>query len=236
MSEAMVTEAIILAGGMGTRLAAAVPDVPKPLAPVAGRPFLAWLLEALEDSGLTRIVFATGYRAAMIRDCFGARHGTLDILYSEEATPLGTGGALFQALGHCSGERVFAMNGDTFQQLDLPAMAAADPQADITVAVRPVPDRSRFGAVEVVQGRVRRFGQKGMPGPGPVNAGTYLLRRDLPGRLGLPAAFSFEADVLETMTERLHIAAHIAEGPFLDIGVPEDWIAASTLLPEWAKS
>jgi dTDP-glucose pyrophosphorylase len=99
----VVIEAIVLAGGLGTRLRSVVPDVPKPMAPVAGQPFLAYLLQYLEASGIFRVVLAVGYRGEAIRECFGARYGAVDLVYSVEQEPLGTGGALLQALSHIQG-------------------------------------------------------------------------------------------------------------------------------------
>jgi len=141
------TEAIILAGGLGTRLRAVVSDVPKPLAPIAGRPFLHWLLDGLAHQGIGRVVLATGYMAGTIRDVIGATHASMAIAHAEETTPLGTGGALWAALSHCHGERVFMLNGDTWLGAPLAPIATQAPTADLIMAVRPVPDRSRYGSV-----------------------------------------------------------------------------------------
>ncbi|MCS6855993.1 MAG: sugar phosphate nucleotidyltransferase, partial [Elioraea sp.] len=151
---ALPHEVVVLAGGLGTRLRAVVSEVPKPLAPVAGRPFLHWLLEGFARRGIARAVLAIGYRGGMIRDAVGARFAGMDIAYAEEETPLGTGGALWAALPLCRGERAFAANGDSWLGLDLSAFSAASAAADLVLAVRQVPDRSRYGSVLVEGDRV----------------------------------------------------------------------------------
>jgi D-glycero-alpha-D-manno-heptose 1-phosphate guanylyltransferase len=201
----MPEEAIVLAGGFGTRLRAVVRDVPKPLAPIAGRPFLAWLLESLARSGLRRAVLATGHLAEQVEQAFGTRFAGLDIAYSREDTPLGTGGATWQALRLTRGERVLVLNGDTWFGIDHQVLAAAAPAADVAMALRPVPDRARYGSVELADGRVTRFLEKGATGPGLINAGVYVLRRDLVARLPRDGGFALEREVLEVGEETRYL-------------------------------
>ncbi|MDB5372325.1 MAG: hypothetical protein JWP04_967 [Belnapia sp.] len=228
------TEAVVLAGGLGTRLRAVVSDVPKPLAPIAGRPFLHWLLDGLARQGIARVVLATGYMAGTVREVIGAGHAGMIIDHAEETVPLGTGGAVWAALGHCSGERVFVLNGDTWIGAPLGPIADQAPAADLVMAVRPVEDRSRYGSVLAEGERVTGMAEKGPAGPGLVNAGLYLLRRDLPARRPMPGAFSLEAEVLGKPAG-LDLRAHRTEAAFLDIGTPEDFTRAQTLIPAWAK-
>lgn len=228
-------EAIILAGGFGTRLRAAVPDLPKPLAPVAGRPFLHWLLDSLARAGISHVILATGYLGHMIEAAVGAVHAGMHVAYVKEEAPLGTGGAIWAALAHTSGDRVFAMNGDTWQAVDLRAMARLAPQADAVVTVRQVEDRARYGSVVVAEGRLLGTREKGEAGPGLINAGTYLLHRGLPAKRPHTGAFSFETEILERPTG-LDIRVAEAGGRFLDIGTPVDFTAAQTLLPQWASA
>ena len=227
------TEAIILAGGLGQRLRAVVSDVPKPLAPVAGRPFLAWLLEGLAAQGLRRVVLATGYMAATVRERIGDRFAGLEVRYSEETAPLGTGGALWSALRLCSGDRVFALNGDTWLGSDLAILADAAPGSDLTLAARPVEDRSRYGGVLAEGDRFLGLSEKGLAGPGLISAGQYVLRRDLPGRLALSGAFSFETEIL-ARPHGLDLRVHATAAPFIDIGTPDDYARAQALIPRWA--
>lgn len=227
-------EAIILAGGFGTRLRSVVSDVPKPLAPVAGRPFLAWLLDALERGGLRRVVLATGYLGEMVEAAVGPRHGALQVAYVREAAPLGTGGSLWAAMAATSGDRVFALNGDTWQAVDYAAMAGAAPEADLVFAVRPVEDRARYGSVVLEDGRLVGLREKGEHGPGLVNSGIYLIRREILSKRPIAGAFSFEKEVLEK-PQGLDIRGFEVDGRFIDIGTPEDFSRAQTALPEWSR-
>lgn len=227
-------EAIVLAGGFGTRLASVVSDVPKPLAPVAGRPFLFWLLDTLAGQGVARVVLATGHRAEMIEAAIGPRFAGMAVAYSREDAPLGTGGAMWKALALAEGARVLALNGDTWLGADLRAMEAHAPAADLVVAVRPVEDRSRYGSVVVEAGRITGTREKGEAGPGLVNGGTYLLRRDLPEKRPFGGAFSFEAELLEK-PHGLDVRAFPVDGRFIDIGTPEDYARAQQVLPGWVR-
>jgi D-glycero-alpha-D-manno-heptose 1-phosphate guanylyltransferase len=233
VSLAGAEEAVVLAGGLGTRLRAVVSDVPKPLAPIAGRPFLHWLLDGLARQGIARVVLATGYMADAIRDAVGATHAGMQVVHAPEPAPLGTGGAIWAALTHCTGQRVFVLNGDTWLGAQLAPIAAQAPTADLVMAVRPVPDRSRYGSVQVEADRVLGMTPKGLAGPGLVNAGLYLMRRDLPARRPLAGAFSFEDEVL-ARPDGLDIRAHPSDAPFIDIGTPEDFARAQALVPAWA--
>lgn len=221
--------AIILAGGLGTRLKEAVPDLPKPLAPVAGKPFLHWLLRALERQGIARAVLATGYRAGAIRDLLGERFGDIALSYSEEHEPLGTGGALRRALALTRGPHAFVLNGDTYADVDLRHMLAAHMEAGarITLATVRVPDASRYGTVRVSDDRVREFLAAGKAGEGTINAGVYVLDTDLlQGEL--PDKFSFERDVLQACLDELEPLAFPGGSRFIDIGTPADFQRAQT--------
>jgi D-glycero-alpha-D-manno-heptose 1-phosphate guanylyltransferase len=229
-----VEEAVVLAGGLGTRLRPVVQDTPKPLAPIAGRPFLAYLLKKLRRAGLRRVVLATGHGSAQIETAFDREYEGLAIAYSCESVPLGTGGALWRALARCQGSRVFVLNGDTYFDVDLAAMTKA-PACDVLVAVRPVVERAPYGSVRVEGRRIAGFEEKGRIGPGLVNAGTYLVRRDLAERLPRPAPFSFERDVLESQVGRLSIEAYPSDSAFIDIGTPEDFARAQDMLPVWVN-
>lgn len=224
----------MLAGGLGTRLRAVVADLPKPLAPVAGRPFLHWLLEGFARQGIARAVLAVGYRAEAIRAALGAHFAGIELAYAEEETPLGTGGAIWAALALCEETRVVVANGDSWIGVSLAVLAGAAPDADLVLTVRPVEDRARYGSVLVEGDRVLGMAEKGGAGPGLVNAGLYLMRRDLPGRKPMPAAFSLEQEVL-ARPAGLDIRAHVTAAPFIDIGTPEDYAAAQALIPAWAS-
>jgi len=230
----MPEEAIVLAGGFGTRLRAVVRDVPKPLAPIAGRPFLAWLLDSLARQGVRRVILSTGYLGDLVRATMGDSHDGMSLDYVQEETPLGTGGALWRALPLAAAARVFALNGDTWSGAALHALAAEAPEADLTLAVRPVPDRSRFGSVLVAGNVVTGLEEKGPSGPGLVHAGLYVLRQDLPARFPFAAPFSLETEVL-AHPGRFALRALRTDAPFLDIGTPEDFARAQSLIPDWSR-
>jgi D-glycero-alpha-D-manno-heptose 1-phosphate guanylyltransferase len=228
-------KAVILAGGLGMRLRSEVPDLPKPLAPVAGKPFLAWKLDALDDAGFSEVLLSVGYRAAAIIDVFGNRYRRMALRYVTEDRPLGTGGALQKALATFEkGEPVWAMNGDTFLTLDYAAMRAqhgAGDQDAITMAVVKVEDASRYGSVGVRDGRVERFLDRGLPGRADINGGVYLLHSRLFHDRALPETFSFESKFLAPQVATLDIRTFATGGYFIDIGLPVDYARAQTELP-----
>jgi len=214
---------LVLAGGLGTRLRGVVPDLPKVLAPVAGRPFLDHLLSELARRGARDVVLATGYRSDLVRRfaADGARWG-LAVRYSEEHEPLGTGGAVVAARSLLPSDPFVVLNGDTFVEVEWEAFAAAHRAAGavITVAVVPVADSARFGRVLLADGdRVAGFTEKGEAGPGLVNAGAYLIARDAPAAWGTEAPLSLERDVLPRYVGR-GLQGFRCAGRFLDIGTP----------------
>ena len=221
--------------GRARGLQAAVQDVPKPLAPIAGRPFLTYLLDRLEAHGIKNVILSVGYRHEAIAAALGTRYGSLSLSYAIEEEPLGTGGGLHQAMQLTDSYPILALNGDTYVELDYDAMLGGleESGAEFSVAVRNVPDVSRFGRAVLEDGRVVGFAAKGESGPGPINCGVYLFARPLPA--DLPKKFSFEKDYLEARTSRLRPAAFRGDGYFIDIGVPEDYHRAQTELPLRAR-
>lgn len=215
-------EAIVLAGGFGTRLRSAVSNLPKPMAPVAGRPFLELLLSSLKAKGITRAILSIGYRYEAITSHFDNHALGIDLTYEIESKPLGTGGAIAAALRHVTSDHVFVFNGDTYLELDLNAVAAMWPGDRTPVVVaRSVPDTERFGRLEIAHGRVSRFLASGSKGAGAVNAGCYLIPKNIFDSVPMPQAFSFEQDFLARRPP-LSLRMFITSGQFIDIGVPED--------------
>jgi D-glycero-alpha-D-manno-heptose 1-phosphate guanylyltransferase len=228
-------EAIVLAGGLGTRLKDVVADLPKALAPVDGRPFAAYLLDMLAAGGIRRVVLATGHLAELVEEALGRRWQGMDLCYSVEGFPLGTGGAIRKALAVTSGGPVIVLNGDTyleFAPLDF-AKAMAGQGADIGVGLAQVPDVARYGEVALRDGRVVGFGEKAGHGPGCINAGLYYLSRAESVTLPDKPEFSFEQEVLvpAAAAGRLHGYTRVAR--FVDIGVPEDYGRAQALARGW---
>ena len=226
-------DVIVLAGGLGTRLRSAVPDRPKPLAPVAGKPFLDYLLSHLESVGARRVILSIGYLGDLIEARYGSRFLGLELTYAREDAPLGTGGALRSALAFSDTEYSLAVNGDTFLQLDPRPFVSATLQAGraLGIVTRAVADTARYGRCEVQRDRVTSFGEKGAGGPGLINAGVYCLRRDLFDGYGLPARFSFETDFVEPYLTRLSPYGCSTSAYFIDIGIPADFDRAQVELP-----
>lgn len=223
------TEILILAGGFGTRLRSEVPDLPKPLAPVAGRPFLAYLLDRYAAAGMTRAILATGYLGDVVEQTIGARWAGMEVVYSREDTPLGTGGAIAAAARLARGTGLHVCNGDTYLEYSPVALEAAADGLPMAIALARVEDVSRYGAVDVAQGRVQRFHEKRPGGAGLINAGSYFLGADALAALPGEGAFSFEKQVLEPAAARGEVGALVNTAAFIDIGVPEDFQRAQGL-------
>lgn len=226
-----MTEAVILAGGLGTRLRSVIRDLPKPLAPVCGRPFLFILLERLATQGVSNVVLSVGYRHELVREAVGGRFAGMSVDYAVEDAPLGTGGAIRLALQKCSQDPVLVMNGDTFVDLHLGKMLEfhRSRMAKLTVAAVHVENTERYGSLILRENEIIGFAEKGRPGSGYINAGVYLMDRDLLADPMLPDKFSFETDILEKRLELLHPLAHKVSGAFVDIGVPADYIKAQKM-------
>jgi NDP-sugar pyrophosphorylase family protein len=223
-------EALILAGGLGTRLRAVVSDRPKPLADVDGRPFLERLLDQLDRHGFRRAILCVGYRGEQVREQLGERHGNLDLEYSIELEPLGTGGALRNAAPMLRSAHVLALNGDSYCDMDLAAFAAAHLGygGDATVAVLHRDDRSRSGAVDLAaDGRVLAFAARPTTAdPGLINAGLYMFRRGAIEAIPEGRAVSLEAEVLPALAARRALFGWRVESDFIDIGTPESYRTA----------
>jgi NDP-sugar pyrophosphorylase family protein len=222
--------AMILAGGLGTRLKSVVADRPKVLAPIAGRPFLAYLLDRLAAAGLRHAVICSGYRADQLEREFGASHGSMMLSWSRETTPLGTGGALRLGLPLARSATVLALNGDSYcaaNLADFYAWHAKRGEAGSLLLVE-VPDTSRYGSV-VLDGRSRitSFTEKGASGgPGLINAGIYLFEAGLLQQIPEGRMVSLERDLLPAWIAQ-GLGGHVTQAPFLDIGTPESYAQAA---------
>jgi D-glycero-alpha-D-manno-heptose 1-phosphate guanylyltransferase len=218
-------KAVILAGGFGTRLRSVVSDLPKPMAPVGGRPFLAYLVDWLRSQDILDIVFSTGYLSRVIEGHFGdGRSFGVRIRYSREEEPLGTGGAIRLAARLIEGETFLLMNGDSFFGIDLDALREFHILHGATgaMALAQMEDISRYGKVEVGPGgEVTSFSEKGGVGSGLINAGIYVIGRPMIEEIP-PGKVSLESEVLPRMVGRgLYGVAF--RGLFVDIGLPEDY-------------
>ncbi|HEV8647282.1 MAG TPA: nucleotidyltransferase family protein [Burkholderiales bacterium] len=218
-------QAIILAGGLGTRLRAARPDVPKVMVPVGSRPFLKILIDYLASQGIQSVILSVGYRHEAILEFFGSRHGSVSISYVIEDKPLGTGGAIRKALTQISAQAALVLNGDTFLRVDYRELVAAHRAAGapLTIALKHVDDVSRYGSVALSGDRVAGFAEKLAAGPGLINTGVYVVDARIFDGFDLPESFSFERDFLYRTVVAIAPNGHIIDGYFIDIGVPEDY-------------
>lgn len=225
-------EAVVLAGGKGTRLRQVVQDVPKPMAPVNGRPFLEYILDELILHGFTRVILSTGYMAGKISDHFGSSYKNLEVVYSHEEEPLGTGGGIKLALDKCTSSDVLVMNGDSIFKFDITEFLGEyrKKQVPMGMALMPMSNFDRYGAVKVENDRVIGFQEKQQVDFGVINTGIYLMNREFFDQNSPSGAFSFESDYLQKKVGQIFIYAHVREGYFIDIGIPEDYSRAQTEL------
>ncbi len=230
-------EAIILAGGLGTRLRAVISDLPKPMAPIKGRPFLEYQMDFWIVQGVDRIILSVGYKGEVIRAHFGDRYGDAEVVYAEEDRQLGTGGALINAAHQIKLPTDFLLlNGDTYYEVSLAklrqAHAAAD--ADMTLALRELNVNDRYSGVRLgAQSEVIEFQRRDEPvRERLVNGGVYLINPRVLKHLMLPAdrALSLEDEILpDLLKQGRRICGHVVAGQFLDIGLPEDYRRAPAL-------
>lgn len=222
-------EVIILAGGLGTRLRSVVSEVPKCMAPVAGKPFLWYLLKYLTRFDVERVILSVGYLREVIfkwidevKDEF-----PFEFDYAIEEEPLGTGGGIKLALEKANDERVFVLNGDTFFDVDLMQLYDAHmiSKKAITLALKPMKNFDRYGTVnmEPITGTILSFNEKQYCQEGLINGGIYVISKDAPIFEDLGDKFSFEASVLAPQCSRHQLLGVVQNGYFIDIGVPVDY-------------
>ena len=220
-------EAIILAGGFGTRLREVVPDLPKPMAPIAGRPFLEILLASLARKGMQRVILSLGFMAEKITAHFGDSFAGMALDYVVEREPLGTGGAVRLAMTHCNADHVFVFNGDTFLDIEAGAVESHWQKHRHPIIVgREVLETARYGRLLIERGEVVGFAEKGAKGPGTINAGCYVFNRGQLVEFALGQAFSLEADYLAWAVAEERFDLFPTRGQFIDIGVPDDYARA----------
>ena len=226
----MKKEAIILAGGFGTRLQGVVKDLPKPMAPVNGRPFLTYILDYLIDYEYERVILSVGYLHEKIVDYFGRKYKTLEIDYAVEEEPLGTGGGIQFAMSKCENDNVLVINGDTMFKVDLDAFERFHREKEglLSIVLREVEDVSRYGSVTISNDNlIALFAEKQVTfGRGYINGGVYLIHRKLFDKHPQPKKFSFEKDLMEKLYTQEQFFAMPSDGYFIDIGIPEDYARA----------
>jgi len=229
----MNKEAIILAGGFGTRLQSVI-DVPKPMAPINKKPFLAYLLDYLSFYNFTTIHLSVGYKHELIQDYFGENYKGIKINYVIEKSPLGTGGAVKKALSNVKTENVFIINGDTFFQVDFDELELYHykKKAEVTMALKPMINFDRYGTVNFDYNfRINNFAEKKFCTEGNINGGTYLINTHCLDKIKLKT-FSLETDFFEKQFKKQLFYGFICESYFIDIGIPNDYTKAQLELPQ----
>lgn len=228
-----ITEAVILAGGLGTRLRDAVPDLPKCMAPVNGQPFIGYIIDYLQSQGIKRFIFSLGYRSddfiAYIQQKLPLENYEIVI----ESHPLGTGGAIQFACTYARTEDLVVVNGDSIFKTDLAYQADFHfaHGAECTLALKTMEKADRYGAVELNPDHtIAAFKEKAYFEKGLINAGVYILNRAVYFDRFLPEVFSFENDYLQKFYDEQTMYGVISDGYFIDIGIPEDYQRAQTEL------
>lgn len=229
--------AIILAGGLGTRLRTVVQDTPKCMAPVAGKPFLHYVIAHLKKQGVEQFIFSLGYMSYTIMTYVNDQYPMINVQYSIEAAPLGTGGAIRLACEKTTEKNVLVLNGDTLFSLDLATLTSFHNGcgADCTLSLKPMQDFDRYGVVEMNEDQsIASFKEKQHYDSGLINAGVYAL--NVPGFMSepLPEIFSFEKDYLEKYCRERRFYGVVQDTYFIDIGIPEDYSRAQVELKEKA--
>ncbi|MBD3842388.1 MAG: nucleotidyltransferase family protein [Campylobacterales bacterium] len=220
-------EAIVLAGGLGTRLRSVVSDLPKPMAPIGGKPFLEYILKYLQKNGITRAILSVGYKWETIKEYFGDKFENIELIYSVEDKPLGTGGAIKKAMNQVKNSQVYIINGDTFFDVDLKSLDLKD-KSKLILSLKHMTDFDRYGCVESDENNlVTAFTEKGYRDIGNINGGIYLASKDIFTHYNLGEVFSFE-EFMQVNFKELKISVKVFENYFIDIGIPEDYEKAQS--------
>ena len=229
----MITEAIVLAGGLGTRLKSVVADLPKSLAPVAGRPFLAYLLDYAKQEGIDKFIFALGYKTKQIEAFIKDYLHEETYFFSVEDQPLGTGGAIYKACKIVANPDAIVLNADTFFGVPFAQLSKLHQQrnAACTLALKPMKAFDRYGVVAINEKQsVIGFSEKKYHEAGLINGGVYALSAGSFLQKPFPPVFSFEKDYLEREYAKENILGLVSDAYFIDIGIPEDYQRAQTEL------
>ncbi len=225
-----ITEAIILAGGLGTRLRSAVPDLPKCMAPVNNKPFIAYVIDHLKEQGIEKFILALGYKSEMIVDFIDQQYPSLHFEFVIEEEPLGTGGAIRLACNKTKSENVVATNGDTLFKVNLDKLSALhlQLQSDCTLSLKPMQNFERYGVVELNDHQsISSFKEKQFYENGLINGGLYAIHVQSFLQKKLAEKFSFEKDYLEKYFTEGKMYGSVQDEYFIDIGIPEDYSRAN---------
>ncbi|MBA2249859.1 MAG: NTP transferase domain-containing protein [Chitinophagaceae bacterium] len=226
----MINNAIILAGGLGTRLRSIVSGLPKCMAPVAGKPFLYYVISHLQKQGVTDFIFSVGYKSKIIQSYLSSHFSTLNYQLSIEDEPLGTGGAIKFSLSKVSSKNIIIANGDTFFKIDLKKLSSFHEASDATCTLnlKPMVHFDRYGVVDLNNdGSIESFHEKQFYKNGLINGGLYALNKNYFLKTEHPQIFSFEKDYLEKIVnnsgDKKEVYGIIQDEYFIDIGIPADY-------------
>ena len=227
-------EAIILAGGLGKRLSSVITDLPKPMAPVEKYPFLEILLNYLSSNGFKKIILAVGYQYEKIQNYFGFYYKNINLEYSIEKIPLGTGGAIKFAMNKVTSDHVYILNGDTFIDLDFFKIEKKwkNEKKPIIISCE-VDDTSRYGVISFNKNLATGFSEKKKEGRGFINAGCFVLNINQLNNFFSGQVFSFENDYLVNAIKNKFFNVYLHKGIFIDIGIPEDYLKAKKILKKY---
>lgn len=221
----MINEAIILAGGLGTRLRQVLPDLPKCMAPVFGKPFLGYVTRYFQKQGIDKFIFSLGYKSEVITNFIRSEFSTNEYLFSIENTPLGTGGAIRLACTQATGKNVLVINGDTLFNIEVSKLSRLHEKnnADCTLSLKPLPNIDRYNGVELNDDDSVKDFKEPRPGSGLINGGVYALNVSKFLQEDLPEKFSFEKDYLEKFYNHRLMYGVVQDRYFIDIGIPSDY-------------
>mgnify|MGYP003424405264 CR=1 FL=1 len=225
-------EAIVLSGGLGTRLRSVVSDLPKPMAPIGDKPFLEYILKYLQNSGVKRVILSVGYKWETIKDYFGDRFENIELIYSVEDEPLGTGGAIKKAMTQAKNNQVYIINGDTFFNVDLQSLELQN-DSKLILSLKQMNEFDRYGCVESDDNNfVTAFTEKGYKKSGNINGGIYLASIDIFDNYDLNEKFSFE-EFMQDNFQKLKASVKVFDNYFIDIGIPEDYEKAQSEIKDY---
>ena len=230
-----IKEAIILAGGLGTRLRSVLPDLPKCMAPVNGRPFLFYIIDYFQKQGIEKFIFSLGYKHEIISAGIKEKYPALAVEFVIERQPLGTGGAIQLAVEKAKGKDVLILNGDTLFEVDMEALALFHKRSGsaCTLTLKPMTNFERYGVVELEDDdHIKSFKEKQHYDKGLINGGVYILNTGRFRQQKRPEKFSFEKDYLEVFFSAMPMYGCVQDKYFIDIGIPEDFERAQVELKE----
>ena len=226
-------DALILAGGKGERLRSVIGDTPKPLALVNGRPFITYLLDKLQNEcGFRRVIIGVGHQAETVIKTLGKKYGKTRLIYSQEDTPLGTGGAILKATEMMKHDRMLVLNGDSWCEADLSQFRSSYIRWGhrVSLVATEVPDVSRYGALSIFGNQVMEMKEKGPSGPGWISAGIYLFSKKTFLERVKTGPVSLERDVFPVLVKDCLLNAWKSQSRFIDIGTPESYALAQEVL------